>query len=135
MFALPCLCWLALFYADLYAKLHLAWIHCISIAKESSGEERSTETPADSDGFEHIEVKCEDGLKTITFNRPAKYNALNHKVCRKCSVCKLWLKLSICLTCMKLFCLIVCHCDVNLMSSKMETSYKFCIFLGHMISC
>jgi hypothetical protein len=50
------------------------------LAQEPSSDKAEEGDTTDSGSFEHILVTQDGGLKTITLNRPTKYNALNHKV-------------------------------------------------------
>ena len=50
------------------------------IDQEPSSNKPEQENSSSPSDFEHILVTQDAGLKTITFNRPTKYNALNHKV-------------------------------------------------------
>lgn len=62
----------------------MRYVLCVCIynvlAQESPSGKGEEEELTEADGFEHIVITQDAGLKTITLNRPTKYNALNHKV-------------------------------------------------------
>lgn len=60
-------------------KQYIALVDSL-FAQVSPSKKDSSENASDADDFEHIAVTREGGLKTIVFNRPSKYNALNHKM-------------------------------------------------------
>ena len=63
-------------------KQYIALVESL-LAQEPSSNKAENENSSDSSGFEHILVTQDNGLKTITLNRPSKYNALNHKMYRE----------------------------------------------------